>query len=206
MRKSFLTRQDVKCERRAEASDSSAVSPVLFCGLAGFSDFFKPDWLQWIVQRQDRDLGCFGRDGECDNTRHIQKPSGDAAHTRPTFLRERHVPDGRGEAAGAAACSSQQSEEEGESTSRSAFTYSKLKQMCPQTEADLIRLWTPFRRLLQPHHISRRWHSGGILGLLPDRTGHNEEAALLNAKHDPCGTLGGRVETVQDCTKHQDLV
>lgn len=62
---SKLTHKDLKCERSAVASDSFAICPVLFCGLAGFSDFYKPDWLQWIIQRQDKDLGCFGREGEC---------------------------------------------------------------------------------------------------------------------------------------------
>lgn len=37
----------------------------MFCGLAGFSDFYKPDWLQWITRQQDRDLGCFVQDCEC---------------------------------------------------------------------------------------------------------------------------------------------
>lgn len=76
------------------------------------------------------------------------------------------------------------------------FSSATLKQTCLQAKADLIRLRTPFRRLLQSHDVSRRWYSGGILGLLPDRTGHNEEAALLNACR----------ETVQNCAEHQDLV
>lgn len=34
---------------------------VLLCGLAGFSDFYKADWLKYIVRLQDQDVGCFGK-------------------------------------------------------------------------------------------------------------------------------------------------
>uniref|UniRef100_A0A3Q2CF47 Chromosome 16 open reading frame 89 n=1 Tax=Cyprinodon variegatus TaxID=28743 RepID=A0A3Q2CF47_CYPVA len=37
---------------------------VLICGLAGFSDFHKTDWLQHILRLQDDEVGCFGRDSE----------------------------------------------------------------------------------------------------------------------------------------------
>ncbi|XP_034046771.1 UPF0764 protein C16orf89 homolog [Thalassophryne amazonica] len=35
---------------------------ILICGLAGFSDFYKADWLQHILKLQDEEVGCFGRD------------------------------------------------------------------------------------------------------------------------------------------------
>uniref|UniRef100_A0A3B1KFN1 Chromosome 16 open reading frame 89 n=1 Tax=Astyanax mexicanus TaxID=7994 RepID=A0A3B1KFN1_ASTMX len=38
------------------------IENILLCGLAGFSDFYKADWLQHILQWQDRELGCFGKD------------------------------------------------------------------------------------------------------------------------------------------------
>ncbi|KAM9746260.1 UPF0764 protein C16orf89 homolog isoform 2-T2 [Menidia menidia] len=38
------------------------IENILICGLAGFSDFHKPEWLQLILQLQDEELGCFGRD------------------------------------------------------------------------------------------------------------------------------------------------
>ncbi|XP_056143773.1 UPF0764 protein C16orf89 homolog [Lampris incognitus] len=40
------------------------IENILLCGLAGFSDFYKPDWLQHILSLQDQELGCFGRDGK----------------------------------------------------------------------------------------------------------------------------------------------
>ncbi|XP_035387774.1 UPF0764 protein C16orf89 homolog isoform X2 [Electrophorus electricus] len=38
------------------------IENILLCGLAGFSDFYKPDWLQHILAWQDKNLGCFGKD------------------------------------------------------------------------------------------------------------------------------------------------
>ncbi|XP_010902832.1 UPF0764 protein C16orf89 homolog [Esox lucius] len=35
------------------------IENILLCGLAGFSDFFKVDWLQHILRLQDQDVGCF---------------------------------------------------------------------------------------------------------------------------------------------------
>lgn len=37
---------------------------VLLCGLVGFSDFYKLDWLQSILTWQDQEVGCFGKEGE----------------------------------------------------------------------------------------------------------------------------------------------
>lgn len=49
------------------AADTSPSSlwTVLLCGLDGFSDFYKADWLQRILRQQDEELGCFGKDSEC---------------------------------------------------------------------------------------------------------------------------------------------
>lgn len=38
------------------------IENILLCGLAGFSDFYKADWLQHILRFQDQDVGCFGKD------------------------------------------------------------------------------------------------------------------------------------------------
>ncbi|KAF7650024.1 hypothetical protein LDENG_00132360 [Lucifuga dentata] len=38
------------------------IENILVCGLAGFSDFYKADWLQHILRLQDEEVGCFGRD------------------------------------------------------------------------------------------------------------------------------------------------
>lgn len=73
-RKEKPTQPYLKCNRAA-ASDSFAVCPVFFCGLAGFSDFYKPEWLQWIIRRQDKDLGCFVQDGECVTAEQSSHPN-----------------------------------------------------------------------------------------------------------------------------------
>lgn len=38
--------------------------PVMFCGLGGFSDFYKLRWLEAILSWQKPQEGCFGRPGE----------------------------------------------------------------------------------------------------------------------------------------------
>lgn len=38
--------------------------PVLFCGIGGFSDFYKLRWLEAILSWQKPQEGCFGRPGE----------------------------------------------------------------------------------------------------------------------------------------------
>ncbi|XP_055754014.1 UPF0764 protein C16orf89 homolog [Salvelinus fontinalis] len=35
------------------------IENILLCGLAGFSDFLKVDWLQHILRLQDQEVGCF---------------------------------------------------------------------------------------------------------------------------------------------------
>ncbi|XP_033887513.3 UPF0764 protein C16orf89 homolog isoform X1 [Acipenser ruthenus] len=35
---------------------------IMLCGMAGFSDFYKPSWLRHILTWQDSDVGCFGKD------------------------------------------------------------------------------------------------------------------------------------------------
>ncbi|KAM6957389.1 UPF0764 protein C16orf89 homolog [Aplochiton taeniatus] len=37
------------------------IENILLCGLAGFSDFYKADWLNYILRLQDQDVGCFGK-------------------------------------------------------------------------------------------------------------------------------------------------
>lgn len=36
----------------------------MFCGMAGFSDFYKLRWLEAILSWQKPNLGCFGKPGE----------------------------------------------------------------------------------------------------------------------------------------------
>lgn len=38
--------------------------PVMFCGISGFSDFYKLWWLEAILNWQKPEEGCFGRPGE----------------------------------------------------------------------------------------------------------------------------------------------
>jgi hypothetical protein len=40
------------------------VFAVMFCGMAGFSDFYKLRWLEAILSWQNPQVGCFGRPGE----------------------------------------------------------------------------------------------------------------------------------------------
>jgi len=42
---------------------------VLLCGLVGFSDFYKLDWLQSILTWQDQEVGCFGKEGELNHVK-----------------------------------------------------------------------------------------------------------------------------------------
>lgn len=38
------------------------IENIMLCGLTGFSDFFKSDWLRHILSWQDPEVGCFGKD------------------------------------------------------------------------------------------------------------------------------------------------
>lgn len=38
--------------------------PVMFCGISGFLDFYKPRWLRAILSWQKAREGCFGLPGE----------------------------------------------------------------------------------------------------------------------------------------------
>ncbi|KAJ8413585.1 hypothetical protein AAFF_G00080920 [Aldrovandia affinis] len=40
------------------------IENIMACGLAGFSDFYKSNWLQHILLWQDPEVGCFGKDEE----------------------------------------------------------------------------------------------------------------------------------------------
>uniref|UniRef100_A0A8C8SD02 Chromosome 16 open reading frame 89 n=1 Tax=Pelusios castaneus TaxID=367368 RepID=A0A8C8SD02_9SAUR len=37
---------------------------IMFCGMSGFSDFFKPSWLETILTWQKAEEGCFGKPNE----------------------------------------------------------------------------------------------------------------------------------------------
>ncbi|RVE70068.1 hypothetical protein OJAV_G00083610 [Oryzias javanicus] len=56
------TNQDVVAAGLTEQTVDIFTENILICGLAGFSDFFKADWLQHILGLQDKEVGCFGRD------------------------------------------------------------------------------------------------------------------------------------------------
>uniref|UniRef100_A0A3P9LAQ3 Chromosome 16 open reading frame 89 n=1 Tax=Oryzias latipes TaxID=8090 RepID=A0A3P9LAQ3_ORYLA len=58
------TNQDVVAAGLTEQTVDIFTENILICGLAGFSDFFKADWLQHILSLQDKEVGCFGRDHE----------------------------------------------------------------------------------------------------------------------------------------------
>ncbi|XP_060757125.1 UPF0764 protein C16orf89 homolog [Neoarius graeffei] len=63
---------------------------ILLCGLAGFSDFYKATWLQYILTWQDKELGCFGKDEDYSQ---MFEEYLDAAHKR-VKRREKTLKDG----------------------------------------------------------------------------------------------------------------
>ncbi|XP_019745486.1 UPF0764 protein C16orf89 homolog [Hippocampus comes] len=56
------TNQDIIADGLSQQTADIFIENILICGLAGFSDFYKADWLQHILRLQDVELGCFGRD------------------------------------------------------------------------------------------------------------------------------------------------
>ncbi|XP_037648701.1 UPF0764 protein C16orf89 homolog [Sebastes umbrosus] len=56
------TNQDIIRDGLTEQTVDIFIENILTCGLAGFSDFYKADWLQHILRLQDEEVGCFGRD------------------------------------------------------------------------------------------------------------------------------------------------
>lgn len=56
------TNQDIVRDGLGEQTLDIFIENILICGLAGFSDFLKADWLQHILRLQDEEVGCFGRD------------------------------------------------------------------------------------------------------------------------------------------------
>uniref|UniRef100_A0A7N8XCX7 Chromosome 16 open reading frame 89 n=1 Tax=Mastacembelus armatus TaxID=205130 RepID=A0A7N8XCX7_9TELE len=54
--------QDIIKDGFAEQMADLFIENIMFCGLAGFSDFYNADWLQHILRLQDEETGCFGRD------------------------------------------------------------------------------------------------------------------------------------------------
>ncbi|KAA8585554.1 hypothetical protein FQN60_004248 [Etheostoma spectabile] len=56
------TNQDIIRDGLTEQTVDIFIENILVCGLAGFSDFYKVDWLQHILRLQDEEVGCFGRD------------------------------------------------------------------------------------------------------------------------------------------------
>ncbi|XP_019950365.1 UPF0764 protein C16orf89 homolog [Paralichthys olivaceus] len=56
------TNQDIIQDGLTEQTVDIFIENILICGLAGFSDFYKADWLQHILRLQDEEVGCFGRD------------------------------------------------------------------------------------------------------------------------------------------------
>ncbi|XP_055008511.1 UPF0764 protein C16orf89 homolog [Boleophthalmus pectinirostris] len=56
------TNQDLLTDGLGALNADIFLENILVCGLAGFSDFYKVDWLQHILRLQDVEMGCFGRD------------------------------------------------------------------------------------------------------------------------------------------------
>uniref|UniRef100_UPI0037E9891B UPF0764 protein C16orf89 homolog n=1 Tax=Semicossyphus pulcher TaxID=241346 RepID=UPI0037E9891B len=56
------TNQDIIKDGLTEQTVDIFIENILICGLVGFSDFYKADWLQHILRLQDEEVGCFGRD------------------------------------------------------------------------------------------------------------------------------------------------
>ncbi|XP_062264149.1 UPF0764 protein C16orf89 homolog [Platichthys flesus] len=56
------TNLDIIKDGLTEQTVDIFIENILICGLAGFSDFYKADWLQHILRLQDEEVGCFGRD------------------------------------------------------------------------------------------------------------------------------------------------
>uniref|UniRef100_A0A3B3YIE2 Uncharacterized protein n=1 Tax=Poecilia mexicana TaxID=48701 RepID=A0A3B3YIE2_9TELE len=73
--------QDIVANGLTEQTVDIFIENILICGLAGFSDFHKTDWLQHILRLQDDEVGCFGRDSEY-------------LLLRPVKRREKILPDG----------------------------------------------------------------------------------------------------------------
>ncbi|KAI7803726.1 UPF0764 protein C16orf89 homolog [Triplophysa rosa] len=63
---------------------------ILLCGLVGFSDFYKLEWLQSILIWQDQEVGCFGKE---DDIAQIFEEFLDAPHKR-VKRREKTLNDG----------------------------------------------------------------------------------------------------------------
>uniref|UniRef100_A0A8C5N4Z6 UPF0764 protein C16orf89 homolog n=1 Tax=Gouania willdenowi TaxID=441366 RepID=A0A8C5N4Z6_GOUWI len=76
------TNQDVVRHGLSEQTLDIFIENILICGLAGFSDFYKSDWLQHILRLQDAEVGCFGRDRDQTEPHHRVK------------RREKILPDG----------------------------------------------------------------------------------------------------------------
>lgn len=56
------TNQDIIRDGLSALNADIFMENILVCGLAGFSDFYKAEWLQHIFRLQDVEVGCFGRD------------------------------------------------------------------------------------------------------------------------------------------------
>ncbi|KAM7371506.1 hypothetical protein PAMP_008741 [Pampus punctatissimus] len=56
------TNQDIMKDGLTQQTVDIFIENILICGLAGFSDLYKADWLQHILRLQDEEVGCFGRD------------------------------------------------------------------------------------------------------------------------------------------------
>ncbi|XP_048059354.1 UPF0764 protein C16orf89 homolog isoform X3 [Megalobrama amblycephala] len=66
------------------------IENILLCGLVGFSDFYKLDWLQSILTWQDQEVGCFGKEEDISQ---VFEEFLDAPHNR-VKRREKTLTDG----------------------------------------------------------------------------------------------------------------
>ncbi|XP_067407614.1 UPF0764 protein C16orf89 homolog [Emydura macquarii macquarii] len=65
---------------------------IMFCGMSGFSDFFKPSWLETILTWQKPKEGCFGKPSE--DFEHSSRVEGQEQLLRRVKRREKVFADG----------------------------------------------------------------------------------------------------------------
>ncbi|XP_033827299.1 UPF0764 protein C16orf89 homolog [Periophthalmus magnuspinnatus] len=88
------TNNDLLTEALGPLNADIFLENILVCGLAGFSDFYKADWLQHILRLQDVEVGCFGRDRNVVSERIGEELLEQLQPHHRVKRRERVLPDG----------------------------------------------------------------------------------------------------------------
>uniref|UniRef100_A0A8C3RW11 Chromosome 16 open reading frame 89 n=1 Tax=Chelydra serpentina TaxID=8475 RepID=A0A8C3RW11_CHESE len=65
---------------------------IMFCGMSGFSDFYKPSWLETVLTWQKPEEGCFGKPSE--NSEHPSRVKDQEQLLRRVKRREKVFADG----------------------------------------------------------------------------------------------------------------